>query len=264
MAMRYHYGNPESSTNIGELISLYPRDEFASPTRSTIPLLDLLTHSPKVFERIISELGFPKHSELYLEYKVKPKEGRGKASQTDAMLISDQHSMAIEVKWTEPMYQTVSKWLKSEAKDDWLQNEANDDNRTMVLKGWLKMIKPPISLEELPGKDFLEVAYQMVHRAASAAHAGDLPKMTYLLFNEPKQAAKTESVLKMLRKFWNLLGCPSTFPFFVVQIEMQAQAAYEPLRGLKKNSNETSEAICAALQDKLPLFNFEVKRVEKV
>src|SRR5207248_1054781 len=86
------------------------RKEFESATRSTVPMLDLLIHSRPVFDTIISEIGIPSQYDLHLEYTVGPFGGRGKASHTDVMLTSGTESLAIEAKWTEPMYEAIKDW----------------------------------------------------------------------------------------------------------------------------------------------------------
>jgi hypothetical protein len=108
-----HFGRPDAVKSVADAVPLYGGREFESATRSTVPMLSLLMHAPELFDEIVRQLGFPGDYDLFLEYTVRPPKGRGKASHTDVMLRSGGHALAVEGKWTEPMYESVGKWLKA-------------------------------------------------------------------------------------------------------------------------------------------------------
>lgn len=253
--MTVHFGTPKPIRAISDAVPLYGRGEFESPTRSTIPLLSLLIHSPQTFDAIIRELGFPSEYDMFLEYTVRSPGGRGKASHTDAMLTSGTSALAIEGKWTEPMYETVANWLKS---------GNNRPNKESVLDGWLSLLRRHTA-KPLYAGDFDTAIYQMVHRAASAATA-ERPHLAYFLF-EPspdKRAASPSEVFGKLTDLWNRLGKPATFLFHLVEIEATPLPAYEAIRLLPKGEESTAEAICAALQASDPLFRFGVYQIQQI
>lgn len=255
--MRVHFGLPDDSKTISDAIPLYGTKEFESPTRSTIPMLSMLKHAPGAFSEIVAQLDTsPDNYDLYLEYKVRPPKGRGKASHTDVMLLSGDTALAIEAKWTEPMYETVYEWLGS---------EAPQPNRQQVLEGWLSLLQRH-SATELNPLDFSKCTYQMVHRAASAAAAGSSARMAYLLFKPSanSQTATSETIFSQLNQLWALIGKPQSFPFFVVEVTIEPTAEFESIRHLPKSQKDTSDAVTAALLDDEPLFEFPSNTIKRV
>jgi hypothetical protein len=53
---------------------------------------------------------------LHFEFTVEPLRGRGTPSYTDLMVQSESLCLAIEAKWTEPIYNSVSSWLHGKVK----------------------------------------------------------------------------------------------------------------------------------------------------
>jgi hypothetical protein len=252
-----NFGTPHSYGSIAETIPLYGLGEFESPTRSTIPMLSLLIHAPDTFNEIVQLLAMPSAYDLYLEFQVPPPQGQGMASHTDVMLRSGAESLAIEAKWTEPMYPPVGPWLIA---------GNNPQNRVNVLDGWLDLLQQRVT-KQLVANEFNDVIYQMLHRAASAASAGNSPRLAYFLF-EPSPnggAATPDAVYEKLSLFWDILGQPMTFPFYLVKIGIKPREAYEQLRLLPIGAEGTAEAMILALQDPLaPLFNFEIIQCQRV
>ena len=69
--MKFYYDRT-AITTIDDALSYYAADEFASPTRSTVPLLLWLKHERSMAESLLHDLGMPADCNLHLEYKVKP------------------------------------------------------------------------------------------------------------------------------------------------------------------------------------------------
>jgi hypothetical protein len=255
--MTIHFGTPKAIKTIADAVTLYANGEFDSATRSTVPMLALLMHAPDVFNNIIREIGFPDDYDLHFEYTVGPFGGRGKASHTDVMLKTDLDSLAIEGKWTEPMYATVKDWPKRGA--------AKTANQLAVLQGWLNVFGRQLGKSFDVGA-FDEMIYQMIHRAASAAYVGERPRLAYFLFkpSPDPRAAKSDDIFGKLTDLWHLLGKPASFPFYVVEIECKPLEKYEPLRLLVKGEEATTEAVCAALQEPTPLFQFSDYRIRRI
>ena len=252
--MTIHFGNPDTIKSIADAVPRYARKEFGTPTRSTIPLLTLLQNNAALFnEIVVTKIGFPPGYDFFLEYTVGPFNGRGTASHSDVMLKSDDRAFAIEAKWTEPMYAKIRDWPK--------KGTLKTANQTAVLKGWLDCLGNHREMADFDG-----AIYQMVHRAASAAYVGTRPTMAYFLFQEngKPRGASSDAIFDRLGSLWECLGKPAAFPFWVVDISMQATAAYESLRNLPKGSQSTSEAVVAALQGSEPLFLFSCPRIRRV
>src|SRR5690348_12928037 len=91
-------------SDINSAINAYDLKEFASPTRSTIPLLSLVKDGRAGFRKVLFECGLPDPESLHFEFTVGPIGGRGKASHTDLMVQSGHQALAVEAKWTEPRY----------------------------------------------------------------------------------------------------------------------------------------------------------------
>lgn len=158
-----------------ELIAKLPDDAVASPRRSTIPLIAYWRQRDA-----LATLGLATSDrvELRFEHPTPVRRGKGKASYTDLMIISDAIAVAIEAKFTEPRYETVAEWL----------GPAPSDNRHEVLDGWLALINEATG-GQCTRESVRDLPYQVVHRAASAC-AVDRPRreIWYQLFKEPMPA----------------------------------------------------------------------------
>ncbi len=143
------------------LIDSYHISEFSSPRRSTIPLIiywkNLRQRIPKFFSYM--NLMPPGSIDACFEYAVPVQKGRGKDSYTDLMLLSQEQVIAIEGKYTEPPYDSVKKWLRNPP----------SENKIEVLEGWLELIEK-VTGTILSIDDVTEIAYQLVHRTASACY----------------------------------------------------------------------------------------------
>src|SRR5258708_4753147 len=166
------------------------------------------------------------------------------------MLLTCEHAVAVEAKWTEPRYETVSEWLSSQ-------------NRREVLDGWLSLIQP-FALEPLTSDDVASAVYQTVHRAASACHDGRIPKLVYLQFTPlPDRRAQEPALIQDLACLHRAIGAPTAFPFWLVDVEIEQTDAFKALRHLPKGSAATANAVIEALQNG-PLFRFNGFRVQRV
>jgi len=241
--------------SIESALHLYSGKEFRSPARSTIPLLSLLRDGVPLFNEILSSVGIPSACEVHLEYTVAPPLGKGIPSHTDAMVTSEETSLAIEAKWTEPRYETVAEWL--------LQG-SNPDNRRAVVRGWLKLLQR-VTGTSLAIEGMSAAVYQMVHRAASACAAGKKPILLYLQFT-PLPSGKSSACQHLrddLQTLHNLLGSPKNFPFFLATVEVRPKQVYSTISGLPKGSSETARQVIAAM-NRDRLFDFSMLGVHRI
>ena len=243
--------------SIDDVLSLYSEKEFRSPMRSTVPMLSWLKHESSTVCKVLQDLGISGDAGLHLEYQVKPGNGKGQASHTDLMVISDEASLAIEAKWTEPHYATV---------DDWLKEREDQTNRRKVLKGWLALLQKHAG-RDLRRKDFSDAVYQTVHRAASACGVpGHFPKMAYLMFQPSTRlnSATPKMIAEDMELLWGLLGCPDSFPFYLIEVQLDPTPAFQKLEPLDKRNPVTAQQVQTALKGDMPLFGFRPPTVTKI
>ncbi len=239
---------------VNEAVDYYKSSEFASPTRSTVPLLLWLQQEEAMVKEIIQKLGVIDPKEFHLEYKVKPKKGKGNASHTDLFVISEITALALEAKWTEKRYQSVKKW-KADTK--------NPDNKEAVLQGWIEFLQP-YSNNELNIDKMDNVVYQLIHRAASACAEGRNPKLAYLLFTESYSIHGYSYIESDLRNFKNLLGTSNEFPFYFIEVLISPTKKFEDLSHMKKNTKETIKAVKSSIEKGEHLFNFIEYRITTI
>jgi hypothetical protein len=108
------------------------------------------------------------------------------------------------------------------------------------------------------------VIYQMLHRATSAAVAGERPRLAYFAFtpSPAQRAATADDLLQQLTSLWTRLGSPAGFPFHVVEIALVATPTFAALPSTKGEA--TDDAVRAALQETAPLFTFGPVAIQRV
>jgi hypothetical protein len=239
---------------VDDAVHLYDDGGLASPTRSTVPLLSWLKHERPMVDFVLRKVGMPALCNLHLEYKVKPQKGRGKASHTDLMVISGKSSLAIEAKWTEPRYDTISRWLNRKGL-----------NAQNVLDGWLGLLQEYAQCP-LQQAAFSNAVYQVVHRAASACKAGKIPTLAYLVFKSSRdpKTADIQTIRDDLTRLSCLLGSPEQFPFYLVEVQLTPTDAFAAIASLPKGKEATEQQVRAALHGSDPLFSFEKPCVTRV
>lgn len=218
MNIQLQYRNEPVSDYLA-LTERYPESEFDSPYRSTIPLLCFWSNVQDQLDDFTGLLGLRPMSQAVacFEFKVDVQKGEGKPSQTDLMITSDNHAIAIEAKYTEPRYETVNAWM------------GNSSNRMQVLEGWLDLICSAVDRNEINIQDVVDLPYQLIHRCASACY----PKVVYrtLVYQcfdlDEKKASYYRSQLKSLNE---LLDKPGKLEFFLMNIPLIKSQAYAELQ----------------------------------
>lgn len=238
------FGNKEAA-DFEELVDSFPSAAFGSPRRSTVPLLDFM-RSPQDRLRELAHttgLDLSPPAELSFEYAVPVRKGRGKASFTDLHILTTELSVAVEAKYTEPMYEDVRTWLRNPPKD----------NRRLVLEGWLELITQTTGCG-LPQRVLLDLPYQLLHRTASAcfsARAGQA--VIYLVFG--KDSAKCYE--KPIRALAELLGSDTRMQFHLVECGIDKRSSFGELEKRWKQKDEgIGDAVRTALKNST-LFSFD-------
>lgn len=194
----YIYGNQNKTHSWENVASIFAaHDSLHSAQTSSLPLVQFwnpqstdgeLSERAKDYLRILGFCTKPvANPRLYFEYAVPVYKncGRGKASMTDLMILTDAHAIAIEAKWKEcrGRYQTIQRWLGKE--------ETEDKNKRAVLGGWIEYINDYLDQKrcrhiEIGKDDEAKIPYQLLHRIASACDVaykeGKDAAVTYQLF----------------------------------------------------------------------------------
>lgn len=230
MMMRY------KNREVGDfqaLLDQYPEVELRSPLRSTVPLLAYWRNPGVGLEQLAQALGmrFSEPLELLFEHQVPVKAGVGKASHTDLMIRTPTERIAIEAKYTEPAYESVSAWRK----------KATGENRDKVLEGWFKLINDTLHTS-LKAEDAEESTYQLIHRTASACEGtAAVRAVVYQVFDcDPRDRT---AYLAQMQRLKRLIGEQTNLRFLLLDCRIQPTARYKDLleRWRKKDRHLESE-----------------------
>lgn len=218
MKVEFEYKN-QGLSSFQYLIRQYPPSEFDSPYRSTIPMLCFWRDPESGLDQISRALGLdlPHRVTLSFEYCVDVQKGKGRPSQTDLMLISDQYTVAIEAKYTEPPYEKVKIWM------------GDSDNKRLVLEGWLDLINNKAGNGDVVVEDILDLPYQMIHRMASACIL-DRPRniLVYHCFDLNQE--KTDYYRENLERLIRLFHMPNNFGAFLINYPLRKSSEYQILQ----------------------------------
>jgi hypothetical protein len=250
------------------LLAKFPAGAFASPYRSTVPLMALVKDDWATFNAIVTACGLESDISVHFEYKVTATGIHGNPSQTDAMVLSPTSALAIEAKWTEPRYETVSKRLKSRVatllKDDPCNAKQHYSSQLAIIRGWLAMLdnhsSPSLAFERAG-----DAIYQMIHRAASACAAGRVPRLAYLHFESlPYRGGATTAQYRTdLKKLHELMGSPASFHFYLVELPLQPTAGFRAIENLSKGTPDTDRQVRDAIRS-TRLFDFGDSKIERI
>lgn len=229
-----------------QLIDAIPSGALQSPLRSTVPLLDYF-RTPK---QRLSELGtsvglvLDDTSELSFERAVPVQKGRGKASYTDLMIETNDAAVAVEAKFSEPVYQSVERWLGRPA----------PQNRSDVLAGWVDLIRRTTKCSGIEADTFSTLPYQLVHRTASVCHASRRSRcVSYLLFGGRHAKEYTGHLMELSQ----ILGSGSGIQFIALECGLNKLPPFIELEERwKRGERKLGDAVKSALKSG-PLFRFE-------
>lgn len=210
---KYFYGDPDKQGTPEQAIGIFAAHESLHSERtSSLPLVQFWCTKKNAKELRSRLASFNECSDididisdegcrLYFEYPVPSRDGKGKASMTDLMILTQTHAIAVEAKYTEVMekYETIGEWLKVGEKHNSL------NNRKDVLQGWWAYIREikcttAESIEQL--SDYESIPYQLLHRIASACYtAKEKGKMAAVIY----QIFYDDSTERKAKKFANNL-----------------------------------------------------------
>ena len=217
----YFYGCPgkQKWQNVVSIFAAH--NDLKSEKTSTLPLVQFWSDKGNAkrlrkrepWRNILRSIGGD--AQLCFEYAVPPKEGSGKASMTDLMIIGNDVVVAIEAKYKEcaKPYETIRKWSKEKP-----------ENKSQVLRGWLEYISEAvggwdIDIENNP-ESAQVIPYQLIHRIASACKVANdkavKPMVVYQLFYDNYTEASMNRFAKRLHSAFAKLGLTGKIPFHVI------------------------------------------------
>jgi len=170
------------------------------------------------------------------------------------MVCTESGCMAVEAKWTEPAYETVGDWLTRSSK-----GAKGKRNRQDVLSGWLSLLEPTrtLTIDDVKG-----ITYQTVHRAASACRIGTPPQFSYLQFVSDGVVSMHQKRLADLHTLRAVLGNPKSFPFRLIEVDIEPTAEFGQLAQLPKD-RDTASKVKEALVAR-SLFHFRGMQIHDV
>jgi hypothetical protein len=267
--MAHLYYNRTPVDSIESLLSNFKGKTLQSPTRSTVPLLDMTIHAPSNLGSIVERCGAEKESELCFEYEVSSGSKSARPSQTDLMVLGKSAAVAVEAKWTEAAYESIAVRLarRTKLRKNDLSAEAlamDRKHQEAEVGAWLRKLQPLV-IEPLTTIGMADVVYQVIHRAASVICTGLSPSLLYLHFHDAEvRSGANASIYKMdLGRLYKMLGRPCGFRFFVATQPIERTAVFRTIEGLSRTQFSTRAAVCEAIKAG-PLFNYGAPSLEQV
>ena len=281
--MEYIYGNPDKAQLWEDVASIFAaHDSLKSVQTSSLPLVQFWKPNgefPSGNARKVLELCFEtvnlenefRNAELCFEYPVpvhKDCKGKGKASMTDLMIITDHHAIALEAKWKEcgKAYPSISKWETP--------NGGTNDNRKQVRDGWLQYINTYLKdrgFAEISPKeeDYKIIPYQMLHRIASACAVANERKtdaiVIYQLFYNENNGDLKEITEKKVQTFANklnegyakLFGKEKPIQFRIMKTKVTKGKDFDTAIAKCKNCGDLSELFLEMQHREIYSFDWE-------
>lgn len=241
-------------SDFSSLVHGFSDAALASPFRSTVPFLAYW----KIASGKLSDLAtllnikLAEPVRLAFEYAVPVQQGIGKASFTDLMLVTPTQAIAVEAKYTEPEYESVSEWL----------DVPETYNRQQVLRGWLGLINRVTDVDLQP-EDVSDCTYQLIHRTASACYPQvEARVVVYQCFDvSGDQAVYYRNQLMYLNR---LLRKSERLTFYLLTIPLKKSKQYQELQASWKAGNRNlSRAIKQGLTAGT-LTDFNTATIERI
>ena len=210
MNINLHYGKPESY-DYSTLLDQLSGTNVKSIKTSSIPLAEFWKETNNRLSGLINHLNlFPNSNvQLCFEYPTSPKQGKGKASMTDLMVLYGDTKIAIEAKFSE------YKKMDDEQIGDWLKE--NPDNRKKVLSYWDSLIFPfTKGIEE---NEKMKIDYQFYHRTASACYQSQKAFVIYQLFYDDETLPYLDNFVKKLEGYKSIINPTDMLRYFVWKVK---------------------------------------------
>lgn len=209
------FGQP-NSYDFDTILDQFSGTKINSLRTSSIPLVQFWKDTDKRLDHLFKKLDLECNTPiLCFEYPTKPKEGKGKSSMTDLMILSNDFKIAIEAKFTE------YKKIKSDLIDNWIRSGKNEENRKKVLNYWTSLIKP--FSNGYDDASLNQMSYQFYHRVASACHNTNdtmTAFVVYQVFYDDETIGFLEEYKNKLRDYIKILNLNHRLRFYIWEIEV--------------------------------------------
>ena len=209
MKINIRFGQP-TPYDYQTVIDQFSGTSYKSFRTSSIPLVEFWKHTEVRLNMLCNALNLnPESTLLCFEYPTPPKKGKGKASMTDLMILSDEYKIAIEAKFTEYAKgkpELIKKW-----------NKGSTENKNLVLQYWRDLIDP--FSKGMDDKAILNVDYQFFHRTASACKDTKRAIVVYQVFYDDETKEYLAAYIEKLQNYINVLNPKENLIFYLWEIE---------------------------------------------
>jgi hypothetical protein len=151
---------------------------------------------------------------------------------TDLMILSENHKIAIEAKYTEYVKMT------DKTVTTWLTQGKNIDNREKVLSGWWDMIAPFRNDQT----HYEDIGYQFLHRTASACFdTQQQAAVVYQVFYDDGTVTKADAdeYEKLLESYVQKINPNERLHFYIWKIKTVLQktdSSVNPFETMKRQN----------------------------
>ncbi len=207
------FGQP-NSYDFDTILDQFSGTKINSLRTSSIPLIQFWKDTDKRLDELFKKLEVEGlKPTLCFEYPTKPKEGKGKSSMTDLMILCNDFKIAIEAKFTE--------YKKSKANliNIWKRNGKNEENRKKILNYWASLIEP--FSEGHDEVSLNQIEYQFYHRVASACYnTKETAIVVYQIFYDDETVELVEEYRDKLKGYIKAINPNKRLKFYTWEIEV--------------------------------------------
>lgn len=212
MSTELRFGHP-NPYDFDTILDQFSGTKINSFRTSSIPLVQFWKETDFRLNELFSKIEIPNDKLiLCFEYPTKPQLGKGKASMTDLMILSNDSKIAVEAKFTE------YKKMTSDPINEWKKKGANLENKKMVLNYWTSLIRP--FSKGLHTDSLEQISYQFYHRTASACKASEKAIVIYQIFYDNETFKFLEKFKNKLREYVRLINPNDKLSFYIWEIEV--------------------------------------------
>lgn len=277
----YIYGAPEKLGSWNHVASIFAaHDSVHSEKTSSLPLVQFWqpegkSKKPKEAARtLLEKCGLDPNdfcdAKYCFEYPVPVGKGRGKASMTDLMIITDKNAIAVEAKWTEceSQYPSINDWLEEKP-----QSDNKTTNRNEVLDGWIEYINKYLGKEVIKrgSINLRQIPYQMLHRIASACQvaiclgSGAKAVVVYQLFYDAETAPFKDGFVEDLKKgYKELLGDGETIQFRIIETKVVKNISEDIRKWCKTDQGEDDLNELFRIMQNKPIYEFPPESIQSI
>jgi hypothetical protein len=212
MNLELRFGQP-NSYDFDTILDQFSGTKINSFRTSSIPLVQFWKETDSRLNELFGKIGL--HSDkqiLCFEYPTKPKEGIGKSSMTDLMILCDDFKIAIEAKFTE--YEK----MKPDPIYKWKNNGDNIANKLKVLDYWTSLIRP--FSNGFDNDSLQQISYQFYHRTASACKDSKRAFVVYQVFYDNETCGFLKDYNSKLKDYARVLNPNDKLSYYIWEIEV--------------------------------------------